>query len=208
MILVGRAGVGKDTVAEMFGDVPQYAYADAIKEMVSIIQSEGVNAGMKYLSDLSGYSIEELHGILPVVQTIEKTVLDGKQRKHLQALGNGLRALFKDFWIVVLKNQLLIDKPNKYIVTDCRYQNELDMLKGLDVGDPAFNVSIFISANKKERIKRMKLRDGSCDETRLNDVSETSVDELKPQCDFVINNSKGLDHLKAQVDKIKDTIGE
>ena len=107
MILIGRAGVGKDTVAEMFGDIPQYAYADAIKEMVSIVQSEGVDAGMKYLSDLSGYSIEELQGILPVVQTIEKTVLDGKQRKHLQALGNGLRALFKDFWIVVLKNQLL-----------------------------------------------------------------------------------------------------
>lgn len=208
MILIGRAGVGKDTVAEMFGDIPQYAYADSIKEMVSIVQSEGVDAGMKYLSDLSGYSIEELQGILPVVQTIEKTVLDGKQRKHLQALGNGLRALFKDFWIVVLKNQLLIDKPSRYIVTDCRYQNELDMLKELDVGDPSFNVSIFISANKKERIKRMKKRDGSCDETRLNDVSETSVDELKSQCDFMINNSKDLNHLKAQVDKIKNIIGE
>lgn len=82
------------------------------------------------------------------------------------------------------------------------------MLKELDVGDPSFNVSIFISANKKERIKRMKRRDGSCDETRLNDVSETSVDELKSQCDFMINNSKGLDHLKIQVDKIKNIIGE
>lgn len=208
MILVGRAGVGKDTVAEMFGDIPRYAYADAIKEMVSIIQSDGVNAGMNYISDLSGHSVEELQGILPVVQTIEKTVLDGKQRKHLQALGNGIRALFADFWLVVLRNKLIRDNPDKYIVTDCRYQNELDMLKELQVGDQAFNVSIFISANKKERIKRMKQRDGSCDETRLNDVSETSVDELKSQCDFVINNSKDFNHLKEQVDKIKNTIGE
>lgn len=208
MILVGRAGVGKDTVAEMFGDIPRYAYADAIKEMVSIIQSDGVNAGMNYISDLSGHSVEELQGILPVVQTIEKTVLDGKQRKHLQALGNGIRALFADFWLVVLRNKLIRDNPDKYIVTDCRYQNELDMLKELQVGDQAFNVSIFISANKRERIKRMKQRDGSCDETRLNDVSETSVDELKSQCDFVINNSKDLNHLKAQVDKIKNIIGE
>lgn len=208
MILVGRAGVGKDTVAEMFGDIPRYAYADAIKEMVSIIQSDGVNAGMNYISDLSGHSVEELQGILPVVQTIEKTVLDGKQRKHLQALGNGIRALFADFWLVVLRNKLIRDNPDKYIVTDCRCQNELDMLKELQVGDQAFNVSIFISANKKERIKRMKQRDGSCDETRLNDVSETSVDELKSQCDFVINNSKDLNHLKAQVDKIKNIIGE
>lgn len=208
MILVGRAGVGKDTVAEMFGDIPRYAYADAIKEMVSIIQSDGVNAGMNYISDLSGHSVEELQGILPVVQTIEKTVLDGKQRKHLQALGNGIRALFADFWLVVLRNKLIRDNPDKYIVTDCRYQNELDMLKELQVGDPSFNVSIFISANKRERIKRMKQRDGLCDETRLNDVSETSVDELKSQCDFVINNSKDINHLKEQVDKIKDTIGE
>lgn len=208
MILVGRAGVGKDTVAEMFGDIPRYAYADAIKEMVAIVQSDGVNAGMNYISDLSGHSVEEIQGILPVVQTIEKTVLDGKQRKHLQALGNGIRALFADFWLIVLKNKLIRDNPDKYIVTDCRYQNELDMLEQLGVGDPSFNVSIFISANKKERIKRMKQRDGSCDETRLNDVSETSVDELKSQCDFVINNSKGLDHLKEQVDKIKSAIGE
>lgn len=208
MILVGRAGVGKDTVAEMFSDIPRYAYADAIKEMVSIIQSDGVNAGMNYISDLSGHSVEELQGILPVVQTIEKTVLDGKQRKHLQALGNGIRALFADFWLVVLRNKLIRDNPDKYIVTDCRYQNELDMLKELQVGDQAFNVSIFISANKRERIKRMKQRDGSCDETRLNDVSETSVDELKSQCDFVVNNSKDFNHLKVQVDKIKDTIGE
>lgn len=208
MILVGRAGVGKDTVAEMFGDIPRYAYADAIKEMVTIIQSDGVNAGMNYISDLSGHSVEELQGILPVVQTIEKTVLDGKQRKHLQALGNGIRALFADFWLVVLRNKLIRDNPDKYIVTDCRYPNELDMLRELDVGDPSFNVSIFISANKKERIKRMKQRDGACDETRLNDVSETSVDELKSQCDFVINNSKDFNHLKVQVDKIKDTIGE
>ena len=208
MILVGRAGVGKDTVAEMFGDIPRYAYADAIKEMVTIIQSDGVNAGMNYIADLSGHSVEELQGILPVVQTIEKTILDGKQRKHLQALGNGIRALFADFWLVVLKNKLIRDNPSRYIVTDCRYQNELDMLKGLDVGDPAFNVAIFISANKKERIKRMKKRDGSCDETRLNDVSETSVDELKSQCDIVINNSKDIHHLNEQVDKIKNTIGE
>lgn len=208
MILVGRAGVGKDTVADMFSDIPRYAYADAIKEMVTIIQSDGVNAGMNYISDLSGHSVEELQGVLPVVQTIEKTVLDGKQRKHLQALGNGIRALFADFWLVVLRNKLIRDNPDKYIVTDCRYQNELDMLKELQVGDQTFNVSIFISANKRERIKRMKQRDGSCDETRLNDVSETSVDELKSQCDFVINNSKDFNHLKAQVDKIKDTIGE
>lgn len=60
MILVGRAGVGKDTVAEMFGDIPRYAYADAIKEMVTIIQSDGVNAGMQFISDLSSYSIEEI----------------------------------------------------------------------------------------------------------------------------------------------------
>lgn len=208
MILVGRAGVGKDTVADMFSDIPRYAYADAIKEMVAIIQSDGVNAGMSYISDLSGHSVKELQGILPVVQTIEKTVLDGKQRKHLQALGNGIRALFADFWLVVLRNKLIRDNPDKYIVTDCRYQNELDMLKELQVGDQAFNVSIFISANKRERIKRMKQRDGSCDETRLNDVSETSVDELKSQCDFVINNSKDFNHLKVQVDKIKAAIGE
>lgn len=207
MILVGRAGVGKDTVADLLvGNLPRYAFADAIKETVQIIQTNGVDAGMEYLADLSGHTVDEIIGILPVVQTIEKTVLDGKQRQHLQSLGNGLRAMFKDFWIVVLRNKLVRDNPEGYIVTDCRYLNELQMLQSLDIGLPCYRKSIFISANKKERIKRMKQRDGSCDETRLNDVSETSVDELKGYCDYKINNSKSYESLVVAIDKINGDI--
>jgi dephospho-CoA kinase len=121
-------------------------------------------------------------------------------------LGNGLRALFQDFWIIVLRNRLIEDNPKGYIVTDCRFENELKMLQELDVGEPWYRKSVFISANKRERIKRMKQRDGSCDESRLNDVSETSVDSLKSMCDYTINNSKGLDHLQLQVDKINADI--
>ena len=113
MILVGRAGSGKDTVADLLCDnLPRYAFADALKETIHMIQEQGVNAGMEYLSSLSGHTVEELSGILPVVQTIEKTVLDGKQRGHLQSLGNGLRALFQDFWIIVLRNRLIEDNPS------------------------------------------------------------------------------------------------
>lgn len=207
MILVGRAGSGKDTVADLLCDnLPRYAFADALKETIHVIQEQGVNAGMEYLSSLSGHTVEELSGILPVVQTIEKTVLDGKQRGHLQSLGNGLRALFQDFWIVVLRNRLIEDNPKGYIVTDCRFENELKMLQELDVGELWYRKSVFISANKRERIKRMKQRDGSCDTSRLNDVSETSVDSLKSMCDYTINNSKDLDHLHLQVDKINADI--
>lgn len=209
MILVGRAGSGKDTIADLLCDnLPRYAFADALKKTIYTVQEQGVDAGMEYLSSLSGYSVAELDGILPVMQTIEKTVLDGKQRSHLQSLGNGLRALFQDFWIIVLRNRLIEDNPKGYIVTDCRFENELTMLQELDVGEPCYRKSIFVSANKRERIKRMKKRDGSCDESKLNDVSETSVDSLKSECDYVINNSKGLDHLQSQVDKIDKDIQE
>ena len=207
MILVGRAGSGKDTVADLLCDnLPRYAFADALKETIHVIQEQGVNAGMEYLSSLSGHSVEELSGILPVVQTIEKTVLDGKQRGHLQSLGNGLRALFQDFWIIVLRNRLIEDNPMGYIVIDCRYENELKMLQELDVGEPYYRKSIFISANKRERIKRMKQRDGSCDTSKLNDVSETSVDAMKHMCDYTINNSKDLSHLQTLVDNINRDI--
>ena len=78
-----------------------YTHLDVYKRQVQVIQTDGADAGMEYLADLSGHTTDEIIGILPVVQTIEKTVLDGKQRKHLQSLGNGLRAMFKDFWIIV-----------------------------------------------------------------------------------------------------------
>jgi len=52
----------------------------------------------------------------------------------------------------------------------------------------------------------MKQRDGSCDTTRLNDVSETSVDELKGYCDYKINNSKRYADLIVAVDKINGDI--
>ena len=44
MILVGRAGSGKDTVADLLCDnLPRYAFADALKETIHVIQEQGVN---------------------------------------------------------------------------------------------------------------------------------------------------------------------
>lgn len=207
MIIVGRAGSGKDTIAELLKlDLPRYAFADALKEAIHVIQSDGVDAGMEYLSDISGVSVDELQGILPVVQTIHTTVLDGKQRKHLQDLGDGIRALFSDFWVQVLVNKIIVDNPKGYIVTDCRYKNELDALQQLDVGEPWYRKSIFVQTNKKERVKRMKDRDGSCNVARLNGQSEESVDELKQYCTYKINNSKDITDLMFAVNKIKEDI--
>lgn len=207
MIIVGRAGSGKDTVAELLGcDLPRYAFADALKETIEVIQKDGVDAGMQHLADLGGVDVDDLVGILPVVETIHKTVLDGKQRKHLQDLGNGIRSLFSDFWIQVLLNKIIEDNPKGYIVTDCRYLNEFQALQQLDVGEPWYRKSIFLQANQKERIKRIKSRDGSCDTKRLKDQSEESVDEIKKYCDYKINNSKDITDLMFEVNKIKEDI--
>lgn len=106
--LVGYPGSGKDAVtAELckWGGYTRYAFGDAVKALLLAIDPTYENSRAR------------------LERWKRKGVSD--TRAKLQRLGQRLRDFDPDFWVNSMPTQL----SNKSIVTDIRYQNELDWVK-------------------------------------------------------------------------------
>lgn len=179
MILVGKAGSGKDTFASMFPYLKRFAFADELKKVVRIAQIDGAAVAQDYLVARTGILDSHMYPILKFASTHKTT---GKQRKVLQIVGQGLRNIEPDIWVNLLVDNLKRANNPPHIITDCRYMNEFNAFRD--------EFSVFLYASRKVRIKRMVVRDGKVDYKTLSHPSEKYVDLLGNQCLFRINNSK------------------
>lgn len=99
--LIGKAGSGKDYVAEhlfIHCGFKRYAFADELKNIASRLFPQAFEGGKK-------------------------------PRRLLQELGQKLREIDKDVWVRALMRQLQHDKPVRAIVTDVRQANECEALQ-------------------------------------------------------------------------------
>lgn len=98
LLLVGRAGSGKDETArylvERYG-FRRYAFADKLKEIVRDLWPEAFK--------------------------------EAKPRTLLQAVGQCLRQVDPDVWVNYLLRCIEAERPLRAVVTDCRYRNELEL---------------------------------------------------------------------------------
>jgi len=171
--LVGKKRSGKDECASIFikHGFKQYAFADPIKEISKIIFS--------FTDDqLFGESKED------VDDTWKIKPRDTFQFIGTDAMRNTLSARFphigKNIWIKHL--QLRLERTtDDVIVSDIRYQNELDMIKQL--------------GGKIYKVQRtgMELHDSH--------ESESGIDDLHG-IDAIIENDKSLDDLHMKVEYI------
>jgi len=120
--LSGKSGAGKDTVADMLVSkwgFSKFTVATPLKEACRII---------------FGFSEEQLYGNL-------RNVVDPRwgvtPRRVLQVVGTdlfrvalaaALPEIGDKIWVLVLRNRINECPNNKIVVTDIRYQNELDVL--------------------------------------------------------------------------------
>lgn len=128
--LTGCAGSGKDTVANYiiknYDNWEKDSFAGTLKDAVSVI---------------FGWDRKMLAGETPKDREIreqkddywsEKLGYDVTPRNILQRLGTDcLRCHFhKNIWVDSLEKKIR-DTDKNIIITDCRFKNELDMLKGI-----------------------------------------------------------------------------
>jgi len=115
--LIGKAGSGKDTFAKELG-WESVAYADALK---------------RFCIDYLGCTHDDIY-------TQEGKMRDNPEwgmtnREILQRVGTeAMRCGFhKDVWVKILKRrvQKLLDEGKKVVVTDCRFENECQMVEDL-----------------------------------------------------------------------------
>lgn len=120
ILITGKAGAGKDTVADYL--VSEYGFkkeffANTLKRAVKEIFG---------LTDLQAYDREEREKIIPywgfsprqLYQTIGTEVF----RDHFD----------KDIWVKSLKYKMINDPDTDYVISDCRFPNEISCFDDVD----------------------------------------------------------------------------
>ncbi|MCK4649204.1 hypothetical protein KAT51_06750, partial [bacterium] len=115
-----------------------------------------------------------------------------KDRKLLQDIGFKMREIRPTVWIDFLIDQ--IRGKDKIVVDDIRYPNEYEALK-----KEGFKM-IRVVADREICIKRLSERDGTAAIERLDDESETAMDDVEIK--NVLDGSLPLEEMRNQLDTL------
>jgi hypothetical protein len=128
LALIGRASVGKDTVADYlvakYGYV-RLAFADPLRELAEfvdpVIGTTDLDLGgpfCHYVETLAAYGYRETKDRFP------------EARHFLDRLGRGVRQIIgESTWVDLFEDRLEdLDPETPVVVTDCRFPNEADLL--------------------------------------------------------------------------------
>ena len=174
ILLIGPAGSGKSTIANWL------TKKHGFKEFALGDKVKELTFLILKLFDVEINNIKDLYNI----------ETKNKYRKYLQMIGTDCcRKVFgDDFWCKQLEESISTEK--NIVVSDVRFINEFNYFnKGNDT------ISIKIEGRKFDN-----------DGVNINDmykhVSETELYEIKT--DYIVDNSKDIEYLFNQLDKIFD----
>ena len=182
--LIGRAGSGKDTVADFLvnnHDFTKLSFGKILKDVISII---------------FGWDRELLEGDTLESREFRETIdewwskelgFSVTPRKMFQMIGTDvMRKHFnQDIWVLVLKKKLndYSIKNKNIIITDIRFINEYNMVS--EIG------------GKMIKIIRTNMH-------TYNHSSENNIDNFKS--DFIINNNSSIENLYNKVRTIMNLV--
>lgn len=179
ILIVGKAGSGKDTLAKMLPRLKRFAFGDELRKVVHIAQTNSPEGAAQYITMRTGMIDTQM---LPLLQYAATHYTRGKQRDVLQRVGQGFRNIEPNFWINLLKDTMAQRHNPPWIITDCRYENEFDAFEP--------DISIFLEARSDVRKNRIIARDGDdADVGHLGHISETGIDSFANRCAFTIHNN-------------------
>lgn len=180
--LVGHAGAGKDTVADILSRKYGYrkaAFADELKYLYGLKQ-----------------------GFRGTRRKVIKMVNMSKNRDELIEFGMSRRNEDPDIWVRALDKRIQqLDKFHRdlraplprWVITDIRFENELNLVRNKFHG-----IIIKVTAPLETRLERMKRRgDIVRDLDFMKHESEQLADKIKP--DFTVDNSGSLADLAGQL---------
>lgn len=174
---IGKAGAGKTTSAELLTELgyTRLSFAAPLKDLAAQLWGDAART----------------------------------DREKLQKLGVAVREIDADAWVNLLLACLMprshgvskIDKnatlppprpwPGPFAIDDCRFPNEYWALK------EASFVVVCVKASRHDRVDRLKSNGKWQDESQLEHVSETALDNIHP--DHVIHNDGSKDDLYDQI---------
>ena len=180
--LCGLKGSGKDTLGKILVEkynFQKFSFADTLKDITSIIFNwdrkslEGdTNKSREFRETKDDWWSQQLDK-------------DITPRKMLQFIGTDLfRNYFhQDIWVKIIERKLIDNKNKNIVITDCRFMNEVEIIKKLRGSIIKINRNITNNDNHS---------------------SENQLTNLKP--DYVIDNNKDIANLYSQIKKIIEEI--
>jgi len=206
IIITGRAGAGKSTVAKMLEEeygYERYALADPIKQITeNMLQADLDEVGQVLytlfadaLPEIRASEVEVANFLWYIRNKYECALrTESKPRAVYQELGQGMRKLVhKDCWIYLLASQIDHSKP--FVVEDIRLPNEFAFFSRMNN-----TLSVRIFADEQIRLQRLKLRDGMVDKNALNHETEHYCDKFP--CRIEIDNNGTMEELKEKVQNL------
>lgn len=147
--LFGYQGVGKDTIANILVNEYGYtklAFATKVKDIVSIIfgwdrkMVEGnTKESREWREQVDEFWSDKLG------------ITDFTPRKALQMIGTDVfrNHFHNDIWTLIIENEIKKLGTEKIVITDCRFENEYNLLK--DLGFHMIKVDSTIFGDKQNK---------------------------------------------------------
>lgn len=170
----GKKGSGKDTVGLLLQELlleeglkfTTVAFADKLKELII---------------DLFDMAEEQLYGLLkefPDKRYPNKNGTFWTPRELMQYLGTDVfRGIYPNIWVDYLRRRIE-SSPGNYIITDCRFKNEVGVIKE--------NNGLYLSVVRKQVGKQ----------NFTTHVSENDLNHIAPDI-LIINNYNNIDDLRS-----------
>jgi len=151
----------------------------------------GKTAVADYICKRYGY---ERHSIADQVKVIARDLfkMRGKDRLLLQLIGKKMREIKPNVWLDYTIQK--VKGKDRIVIDDVRFPNEYEGLKAHGF------VMVNVVADRQTCIDRLVRRDGEAAVDRLDDESETALDDVSVA--NVIPNNSTLDEMYLQVDKL------
>ena len=177
--LFGQARSGKNTVADMISNKLQEL--QLFSKQLAL--ADPIKKGLACLLNVNVAQLEN-------AKENNFTIRDIDIRKILQVLPTELRKMNDYIFIEILAEEIQNSDEDIIIVTDGRFPIEFDFLK------KEFNAYTI-------KIIRNKILQGEVGQH----ISETAIDSIEnDKFDYIINNNKGLDELRDNIEKVLDNI--
>ena len=187
--LTGGIGTGKSTVSNILKEKGLYILdADMMSRDMTKPGGEALSEIRKHFSDSCFFEDGSLNRkALSSIVFSDKTKLEELEKITTDAVVKKIKDIIKNLEKEDFSGPVIIDAP---LLIECNVHTECDEIW-------------LVTADLKERIKRVVARDNTDEESVLKRINNQLSDEDKKKyATHIIDNSKDLDYLEAQIDKL------
>lgn len=201
----GWAGCGKDTLAEYI--IKNYNYerislATPLKDAVSSIFNwprdliEGATPTSREWRELIDHWWSE-----------KLNIKDFSPRKAMQILGTEVfrNSFHSDIWLLSLEKKIFSNPDKKYIITDCRFKNEINLIRKLN------GMLVWVQRGNVPEWFDLALKYNSGDfsvenEFKKYNIHPSEYEWIGAKFDFIISNDSNIDSLYSKIKVMMDKI--